>query len=76
MLLILKYPPEMPKKVKYELDFDIEDRVFFVTDADDETPAIITQIILSKTEACYMVSRGMDEKICYAFEIREAKPDA
>lgn len=66
----------MPKKVKYELDFDIEDRVFFITDPDDEVPAVITQIILTKTEATYMVSRGTDEKICYAFEIREAKPDA
>lgn len=66
----------MPKKVKYTIDFDIGDRVFFVTDADDEVPAIVTQLILSQTEVLYMVSRGIDEKTCYAFEIREAKPDA
>lgn len=66
----------MPKKVKYELDFDIGDRVFFVTDDNDVVPAIVTQLILSQTEVLYMVSRGTDEKTCYAFEIKEAKPDA
>lgn len=66
----------MSKKVKYELDFDIGDRVFFITDDSDEIPAIITQIILSSTEVTYMVSRGIDEKICYAMEIREAKDTA
>ncbi len=66
----------MPKKVKYELDFDIGDRVFFITDDDAEVPALVTQIILSQTEVRYAVVRSMEEKLCYAFEIREAKPNA
>lgn len=66
----------MPKKIKIEVDFGIGDRVYFITDDSDEVPAIVTQIILSSVEATYMVSRGMDEKICYAFELKEAKTDA
>lgn len=63
----------MAKKIRIEIDFDIGDRVFLITDEEDQPAAMVTQIILSPTEATYMVARGMDEKICYASEIRIAK---
>lgn len=62
----------MPKKIKLEVDFDIGDRVFFVTDEADQVPGMVTQIILSPTEATYMIARGMEEKICYSSELKLA----
>lgn len=63
---------QMPKKIKIEIDFNIGDRVFLVADEEDQVPGMVTQIILSPTEATYMVVRGMEEKICYASELRDA----
>jgi hypothetical protein len=63
----------MAKKIKLEIDFDIGDRVFLITDEDDQVPGIVTQIIFTGIEAMYMVARGMDEKICYAIELKSAK---
>lgn len=62
----------MSKKIKIEIDFDIGDRVFLVADEDDQVPAIVTQIILSPTEATYQVARGLEEKICYSSELKLA----
>ena len=62
----------MPKKLKIEVDYGIGDRVCLVADDDDQVPGIVTQIILSTSEAMYLVARGMDEKTCYASELREA----
>lgn len=66
----------MPKKVKYELDFDIGDRVFFITDDEDELPAVVTELRFTSTQVFYQVNRGFEEKWCQAFEIREAVPSA
>lgn len=68
--LLFKRP--MPKKIKIEIDFDIGDRVFLVADDGDQIPAIVTQIILSPTEATYQVARGLEEKICYSSELKIA----
>lgn len=62
----------MPKKIKIEVDFDISDRVFLVADEDDQIPCMVTQIILSPAEAMYMVVRGLEEKLCYASELKLA----
>lgn len=66
----------MPKKVKIELDFDIGDRVFFITDDNDVVPAVITELRLTSTLVYYLVNRAFEEKWCQAFEIKEAKADA
>lgn len=63
----------MSKKIRIEIDFDISDRVYMVTDENDQVPAIVTQIIFTGTEATYMVARGFDEKICCANELRDTK---
>lgn len=60
----------MAKKIRLEVDFDIGDRVFMVTDDDDQIPGIITQIIFTGAEATYLVARGFEEKICCAIELR------
>lgn len=65
----------MPKK-KYIPEFDIGERVFFITDEADELPAIITEIKFTTELAYYLVNRGFEEKWCQALEIKEAKADA
>lgn len=64
----------MPKKIKIEVDFDIEDRVLLVTEDDDEVPAIITEITITKGDIYYTASRGLDEKLCFGFELKPAIP--
>lgn len=66
----------MPKKIKYTVDFDIGDKVFFVTDDEDEIPAIVTEIRFTSTLAYYLVNRGFEEKWCQALEIKEAEINA
>jgi hypothetical protein len=64
----------MSKKVRIELDFDIKDKVVFVTEEEElPVPGIITRIILTEKEAIYIVSRGFDERECYAFELTLAE---
>jgi len=62
-----------PLDISLKFDFTVGDRVFMVTDEDDQIPGIVTQVIFTGVEAMYMVARGMDEKICCSNELRDIK---
>lgn len=64
----------MSKKIKIEVDFGIGDRVCFVSEEEEmPTPAFVTKIILTDSQATYIVSRGFEEKECYSFELVAAE---
>jgi len=62
----------MPKKIKLELDYDIGDFVFLVTDSDQER-RIVTEIRICPSGVVYSVAHGTDESEHYAVELSDTK---
>lgn len=63
----------MPKKVKIELDFDINDDVVVITNPSEPVHGKVTEIKLSDKEVQYLVASGVDEKFCYAIELQSSE---
>lgn len=63
----------MSKKIKIEIDYDIGDTVFMVTD-EEQFERLVTEIKLTpNTGALYKVVCGVEEKECYAIELSDKK---
>lgn len=56
----------MPKKIKVELDFDIEDIVFLKTDL-DQYPRMVTGVLLRKEHPKYLIRYGDEEETEHSF---------
>ncbi len=62
----------MAKKLKLELDFDIGDFCYVVTDMEQQR-RIVTEIIVKPTGVVYGVSCGTEESYHYGFELTAEK---
>ncbi len=58
----------MPK-IKIEADFTWNDRVKIITNREDITEGVVTELKCSESEIQYLVASGTDEKYCYASEL-------
>lgn len=62
----------MAKKVKIELDFDIGDFVYLVTDAEQQRRQVVA-IIMNPNGVLYRVMLGVEESCHYAIELSAEK---
>lgn len=62
----------MPKKIRIELDYDIGDFVYLVTDTDQQRRQVIA-IIINPNGVLYRCMLGIEESCHYAIELSGEK---